>query len=385
MTRASATTRAVANRWVDGGGAVLAGVGLVSALGYDAPTALAAARAGVSRASVQPHWRKRSGVSGVEEPVVGHAAGLLTLGFEGETRLRRLALGALQDLLAERLDAALLKQRVGLYVALPDPERARSCAPLRGAAAATPEPDPDEPAPAERARAFVHAVAAGVAWVEKPSTLFWNHLGHAAGAVVLGAAAQDLQAGKVDTAIVLAVDSLLDDDSLTWLAACGRLKCDDSPAGLMPGEAAVALALRRPGEAAEPLATLRGLAFAEEPLAQAGGRVSSGEVLTEAVARAWSEAAPQAAWLLADHNGEHHRAHEWGSALARLRSMGDAFADPALWLPALSFGDTGAASTPLAVAMASHAWRRGCAPRTAAVVAACSDGGARAALLLTSH
>lgn len=364
---------------------MIAGVGLVSALGYDAPTAMAAARAGVSRASVQPHWHKRSGVSGVEEPVIGHAAGLLTLGFEGPVRLRRLALGALQDLLAERVDPALLQQRVGLYVAIPDPDRERSCAALRGPTARTPERDPDEPTAADIARALVHAVAAGVAWVEKPSTLFWNHLGHAAGAVVIGAAAQDLQAGKVDTAIVLAVDTLLNDDTLTWLMACGRLKCDESPTGLMPGEAAVALALRRSGEAPAPMATLRGLAFAEEPHAQALASVSTGEVLTEAVARAWAEAASGAAWLLADHNGEHHRAQELGSALARLRAAGDAFADPALWLPALSFGDTGAASAPLAVAMASHAWQRGCAPGPAAVVAACSDGGARAALLLTSH
>lgn len=364
---------------------MLAGVGLVSALGYDAPTALAAARAGVSRAGVLPHWRKRSGVTGVEEPVVGHAAGLLTNGFEGEPRLRRLALGALQDLLAERLDAIALKERIGLYVALPDPDRVRSCALLRGPGNDPPAPDADEPSAAERARAFVHAVAAGVAWVEKPTTLFWNHLGHAAGAVVLGAAAQDLQAGKIDTAIVLAVDSLLDDDALAWLAACGRLKCDDAPSGLMPGEAAVALALRRPGEAAAPLASLRGLSFAEEPLAQSEARVSTGEVLAEVVSRACSEAAPGQAWLLADLNGEHHRAHEWGSALSRLRGTAEAFAEPALWLPALSFGDTGATSAPLAVATVSHAWQRGCAPGPAAVVAACSDAGARAALLLTSH
>lgn len=375
----------MANRWVDGGAAAISAVGLVSALGYDAPTALAAARAGLSRASVQTHWRKRSGVSGVEEPVVGHAASLLTQGFEGEPRLRRLALGALQDLLAERLEGQFLKQRIGLYVALPDPDRAASCAALRGTPTHAVERDPDRPDAEETARAFVHSVAAGVAWPVQPSTLFWSHLGHAAGAVVMGAAAQDLLASKVDTAIVLSVDSLLDDETLTWLAACGRLKCDDMPSGLMPGEAAVALALRRHGEATAPLATLRGLAFAEEPLALAEALVSTGGVLAETVARAWTEATAQGAWLLADHNGEHHRAHELGSALARLRSLGSAFAEPALWLPALSFGDTGAASSTLAVATACHAWQRGCAPGEAAVVLSCSDRGARAAILLTSH
>lgn len=374
----------MASRWVDGGGAVLAGVGLVGALGYDAPTALAAARAGLSRAGVQSHWRQRSGVTGLDEPIAGHAAHLLTDGFEGEVRLRRLALAALADLMGGRWDTAPLHGKVGLYLALPDPERGRSCAALQPGP--PPEADPDLPPASERVRALAQSVAAGVAWPRAPASLFWNHSGHTAGPVALGAALRDLAAATVDTAVVLAVDSLLDEDALSWLAACGRLKCDESPAGLMPGEAAVALALCRPGQVAAPGAHVQGLCFAEEPLSQAEAQVSTGEVLAATLARAWqqSQAPGVAAWLLSDHNGEHARAFELGSAMARLRGEDDAFAQPAVWLPALSFGDTGAASAALAMAMASHAWQRRCAPAAHALVASASDGSPRAAVLLSS-
>jgi 3-oxoacyl-[acyl-carrier-protein] synthase I len=70
--------------------------------------------------------------------------------------------------------------------------------------------------------------------------------------------------------------------------------------------------------------------------------------------------------------------------MARLRGEDDAFAQPAVWLPALSFGDTGAASAALAMAMASHAWQRRCAPAAHALVASASDGSPRAAVLLSS-
>ena len=360
-------------------------MGLVGSLGYDATTALAAARAGVSRASVQPHWRLRSGVTGLEEPVVGHAAELLTLGFEGPARLRRLASGALQDLVARGAGSTGLRGRLGAYLALPRPDRVHSGNALRdvdGAAA----PEPEDPPAADAARIFLRALPATDAWLADAVAAVLHPGGHTAGLSALQVAVQDLLAGRIDTAIVLAADSLLDEDSLSWLATCGRLKCDDMPSGLLPGEAAVALVLCRSGEAGNPLAAVRGLALAEEPLAQSEAGVSHGEALATALAQARAaDTAPAGAWLLTDLNGEHGRAHEWGSALARLRSVDDGFAEPAVWLPALSFGDTFAASAPLAVAMACHAWQRGCAPAAGALVASCADEGTRAALLLTAH
>lgn len=374
----------MANRWIDAAGVQLTGLGLVGALGYDATTALAAARAGVSRASAQTHWRLRSGVTGLEEPVIGHAADLLTMGFEGSARLKRLASGALQDLASQGADSTGIGGRLGVYLALPRHDRVLGCGSLRSADASPPAPE-DLPAP-EPAGQFLQGLPGADAWLADTVATVLQQGGHTAGVSALQAAVQALLAGQIDTAIVLAVDSLLDEDSLSWLAACGRLKCDDMPSGLLPGEAAVALAFRRTGEAGRPLAALRGLALAEEPLAQAEARVSHGEVLCAVLAQARA-ADPQrsSAWLLADLNGEHHRAHEWGSALARLRGVDDGFAAPAVWLPALGFGDTFAASAPLAVAMACHAWQRGCAPAAGALVASCADDGARTALLLTAH
>jgi 3-oxoacyl-[acyl-carrier-protein] synthase I len=372
----------VASRWIDGAGAAIAGVGLVGALGCDAASALAAARAGLSRASVLPHFRKRSETTGVEEPVIGHGAAVLTQGLEGAVRLRQLARGAMQDLLGGALDPAVLQQRVGLYVALPDPARPRSCRALMAPPEA-PAADDEDAEPGAAVRALVHAMVADVAWPQAPAALFWNHSGHAAGAVAIAAAARDLQAGEIDTGIVLAVDSLLDDDTLTWLDLTGRLKCDAAPAGLCPGEAAVALALRRGAESAADAPRLQALAMGEEPLALANGQLCTGQALAETLSMALGEEPLPSAWLFSDHNGEHYRAHELGSAVARLRALHEGFAAPELMFPALAFGDTGAASAPLAAAMARHAWQRGCAPGRTALLAACSDDGARVALRLT--
>ncbi len=82
----------------------IAGIGLVSALGCDAATSCAAARAGLVRSRVLDNFALRSAVDGEAEPVIGHPVSLLTRGFEGDARLMRLLQGALTDLLADTAD-----------------------------------------------------------------------------------------------------------------------------------------------------------------------------------------------------------------------------------------------------------------------------------------
>jgi 3-oxoacyl-[acyl-carrier-protein] synthase-1 len=72
---------------------------------------------------------------------------------------------------------------------------------------------------------------------------------------------------------------------------------------------------------------------------------------------------------------------EWGHALVRLLERWPAVHEPVLWYPATSFGETGAASGPLAVCMAVSAVARGYAPAANAVIASSSDGSGRAAVV----
>lgn len=356
----------MASRSIEAGGALVGAVGAVCALGYDATTAFAAARAQLSRATVQPHFRIRSGVEGVEEPVVGHAASLLTSGFEGEARLLRLAQGALSDLLAACARVAVPWQGAAFYLA----------GSRRGAA---PGGAPDHDA----TRRLLDRAAAASGWPARPELRFASHEGHTAGARALAAAARDLHEGKAAAAVVLAIDSLLDEQTLQDLAESDRLKCDAMPSGLQPGEAAVALLLL-PSQSVLDAPALRLMAAAidEEPSSPPAEWICTGEALSRALLQAWSHAPSPTVWLLSDHNGEHGRAYEWGGALSRLRAAGDAFAAPETSFPALGFGDTGAASALLAVGMVWHHGGRGAAPSPAALVASSSDANTRAALLL---
>ena len=371
----------------------MAATGVACALGLDAPSAMAAARAGLSRASVQRHFKQRSEVEGRPEDVTGHAVDLLTRGFERQARLLRLAQAALADLLQPGADTPPWQRRASFHLALAPAARHTTGMPLRGPGA---DPDDEPPAAddaaghpspheaAQRAdadaRRLLARALAAARWPGEPGALTVHAQGHAAGLEALAAATAALASGPHEAAVVLAVDSLLDEDSLQWLSSRGRLKCDAQPAGVQPGEAAVAVALTR-SQAGPGLRVAR-VVLGEEPLDFLGGHASSGQAQAELLAQAWGDRGGDAAWLFSDHNGEHHRAAELGGALARLRGFGDRFSAPQLWYPALSFGDTAAVAAPLAVAMALHARQRRCAPSDAALVCAASDGPQRAAALL---
>ena len=364
---------------------MVAAAGVVCALGYDAATAFAAARAQISRASVQPHYRIRSDVEGVEEPVVGHSADLLTLGFELEGRLLRMTQGTLQQLFADDAAKLVWRRRLGLYGALSRPGRTQSDG----------DEDDDTPAPEPAALATrtLRRALIGAAWPAEPTKLLCSiDGGHTVGVRALGAAVRDLNQGAVDAAVVVAVDSLLDEITLHQLHSRGRLKCDGAPAGLQPGEAAVALLLLNaaggdatPGAQARPQTRIATLCMDDEPKSFIERQASTGEALARALAAAGNGRIEGRAWVLSDHNGEHYRANEWGCAWARLRAQEEAYAEAEVWYPALSFGDTGAASTLIAVAMARQAHLRGYAPSRTALVASAADGPERGALLLQHH
>ena len=327
---------------------------------------------------MQHHYRMRSEVEGIEEPAVGHSADLLTLGFEFDARLQRLARAALEQMPVAV--TAMAARRTGLYAALPGRGR-------QAVRAVSPDDDDEEPPldDAAWARRLLSRSLAGLAWPAAPQQRFVSTDGHAAGVRALVAAAHDLAAGTVDAALVLAADSLLDEASLRWLHSRGRLKCDGAPSGVRPGEAAAALLLIRPADAAQtPVAHTRllGLALHDEAKPQSEGAVSSGVAMARTVAAVRQSLVQGKAWLLSDHNGEHYRANELGCAWARLRADDPSFADAEVWYPALAFGDTGAACALVGVSMATQAWQRGYAPSAAAVVACASDGPTRGALLL---
>jgi 3-oxoacyl-[acyl-carrier-protein] synthase-1 len=201
----------------------------------------------------------------------------------------------------------------------------------------------------------------------------------------VSAALGDLAAGIAQTAVVLGVDSWLDEATLEWLDATGRLKRDGMPVGLQPGEAGVAIALVREPLPGRSTIVRGGVSEAQEPRALLSAASTVGEALSQVVARAWTSSPQEVAWVIADQNGEVYRATDWGYAVVRLRAQFEAFANPVVWYPAVSFGDVGAASALVGMCIADRAWLRGYAPTRTALIAAASDGASRAAVALTSE
>jgi hypothetical protein len=376
--------------------AYVAGCGMVAALGPDVLTNCAAARAGISRASSIENYRGRSDVEGVPESIPGHQATLFTRGFEGDQRLVRLAQGALADLLARttQIDWTVTPHR--FYVSMPDswridtgnqliPENEVREARDQERLARVAE-DGVFPAdlPDGRASAVVQQAALLARWPTDPAVRYVGS-GHAGGIEAIRAARAELASGATSLAVVLGMDSLLDEDTLEWLRLCARLKCDGLPTGLQPGEAGVAIALTAVADTrvAAPPAVLLRAAGAREGRTLISGASPVGEALAAVIARSWT-ATDADPWIISDQNGELYRAMEWGYALVRLRGQFPAFAEPTLWYPAVSFGDTGAASGLVAVCVAVRAWERRYAPSNVALILSTSEGDARAALALAS-
>jgi len=370
---------------------------MVASLGSDVETICAAARAGLIRSRTLDNYRIRSGVDGAEEAVVAHEATLITQGFEGEARQIRLAQAALTDLLQRTSHVDWPAQSHRFYVAFPAPGRidegdlliadpgARSALAER-IAERSEFTDLDGLAFSAKADSILQRAATLARWPAEISLAFSSCEGNVAALRAIEAAMSDLHAGSTQVAVVLAVDSLLDESTLDWLQTCGRLKCDAAPAGLRPGESAVALALCSRSSAVPPdaAAEIQAIAFSDESRSLYSGSAPAGQALAEVIDRLWRERPQGTPWIVCDQNGENYRAADWGFAAVRLRALHDAFASPVLWYPAASVGDTASASCLVGVCFALRAWKRGYAAAGAALVTACNDDGGRGALLLTT-
>lgn len=198
-----------------------------------------------------------------------------------------------------------------------------------------------------------------------------------------------LARGSIEAAVVGGVHTDYDPARVRALAQAGRLFKPDNLDSIIPGELAAFMVLMRPDVARmyrlPALAQLFNVATAydkvrpdnDEPAFEAIG-------LTVAVRKAGAqlaEAKLRAGWLLTDLSFETFRLFEHQSMLVRTQSL---WMEPQQWdPPALRMGALGAAAMPFHVALAAEGWRRGWAPHSVAFSCAGSDGGERAALLLS--
>ena len=212
---------------------------------------------------------------------------------------------------------------------------------------------------------------------DKPHCMF-TATGNEGGVAALVSAANLIRNGDLQAALVGGVECYHSIETLHWLEAQDRLKLEEQPNGFIPGEGAgfVLLCSRAEAErlrlpvAAELLTAGRGIEprpwFAEKP--------TIGEGLTQAFNTIFSdEHCPDERIRVTycDLNGESWRADEWGYAYVRTGTRHGSPLD--LRHPAANWGDVGAASGTLLVALASFELVRYFKARTLALIWAASD------------
>jgi len=217
-----------------------------------------------------------------------------------------------------------------------------------------------------------------------PASRFFEH-GHAGALIGLGMARELLKNRTVAACIVGGVDSLLNRADWDRLSKSGRLRDQENPQGLIPGEGAAFLSVCRASDArGDVLAELLGLGFSNESDTVRGDRYSVGNGLREAMEGACRDAThgePTISFRVSDMNGERYRAWESLFACSRFYRTRRRECFP-IFYPAASVGDLGAAASALATVFAASAIKHGYAPGPIGMCEAGSDDGARAACLL---
>ncbi len=207
----------------------------------------------------------------------------------------------------------------------------------------------------------------------------------AAGAVqALSLARTMFRQNEARACVVVAVDSLIDARTLSWLDRVGRLKTSVHSDGVIPGEAAcVFLVSQAPPEDAGLVAL--GLGLGTEPATVMNDDPFRADGMTEALRTALAEAGlgmHEVDFRLSDVGGESYAFEE--VTLVQTRLMRRVRAEQPLWHPADCVGDCGAAAGFVQLAWAEQAWARGYAPGPVAALQAGGDALGRAAAVISS-
>lgn len=334
------------------------------------------------RATVLDNFVPTSLETGGDAPSIGHAAGLLTRGFEGRARLVRLLVGACRDL-ADQVGSDNCSVSSAVYLSVPDACRPYSDLELVRSKIAREarrvELSSFEPEPLRKTGEWLWGKSASILrWPSTPKVAFVS-TGHTGFTAAIRAALADIDSRGVKSALVAAVDSLLDLETIVWLHETGRLKNADMPIGVEPGEAAACLLLEVDPPKGRPFRTLVSAPHVEPAVAESTDLLERAILGSQRASR--QETLPS--WVFVDLDGTEGRAAEWGRLLVRL-CVTEVNYDPRMVYPAISFGDVGSAFGALSTCMAIAAWDRGYATRNTALIVSGDRGYGRAAHVLRS-
>ncbi len=320
-------------------------IGMVTAVGLDAPSACAAMRARLDGFQETPvHIPGGEWLIGAPVPVPRW--------WVGEKRLAHLAAAAI----CEALEAAPgAREQAALILCLAEADRpgrvSQDAARLAGRIA-----EIAEVRSGHRTRIVAH--------------------GRPSGHVALDQARRMLAEGACPYVMICGVDSYLSTVTVDHFMAESRLLVPDSPNGFIPGEAAAAILCGPPGSGA---LRLVGLGLAREPayISTEDDLPRRGEGMTSAYRAALDETGiklAQVGYCISDLIGEHYFFKQPALAQIRLIRERKEFQDQ--WSPAESLGNVGAAVVPLMVGQAMMAAEKGYGAGNPVLIEASGDTGA---------
>lgn len=205
-------------------------------------------------------------------------------------------------------------------------------------------------------------------------------------AEILPQISADLNRGIADLALIVAAHSDLSPQRMSHLFDTDRLYSEDNDDGLLPGEAAVVLALSSPQTTRHGqlpcLARVQAVHQAYDQARPDNDASAFDAVgLTFAFRRALEAAAVnRAGWLYSDLNFEHFRVNEYQAVLARCQ---DLMGPPQVHeFPSQRLGFLGCATVPIHVALAATAWAHGYGAAPVCLSLSGHDDGTRCGVVL---
>jgi 3-oxoacyl-[acyl-carrier-protein] synthase-1 len=319
-------------------------VGMVTAVGLDAPSSCAAMRAGIDG------FRETRFTTAGGDWLIG-APVPLPRAWVGEKRMAHLAAGAM----SETFDAVpQARGRTALMLCMPEEGR------------------PGRPV---RDYALLLRRIAGIMEVEAHSRSRVIAHGRPSGIVALDHARRLLAAGEAEYVMLVGVDSYLTPHAVTHYLNERRLLTADNPNGFIAGEAAAAVLCAKPGRGSFGLYGI-GLARESAFIYNPQDLPLRGEGMISAYRAALQEAGAQmhqVGYRIADLVGEHYWFKQSTLAVSRVTRSVREFMD--IWSPTESVGNVGAAAVPLMLAMAYTAAHKGYAGGSSVLIEASSDAG----------
>lgn len=220
-----------------------------------------------------------------------------------------------------------------------------------------------------------------------------GHRFHPASHAIDGGAAASL--GLIEQAVSLleeqgvaqvllgGVDSLVNDSDLARLGQAGRLRGANAQ-GLVPGEAAVFVRLTREPERGPDVTAIHGIGLAREADSVLSERYSQGHAMLRALRASVNgsgRSEPDIDFVISNSNGERYQG--WEMLISRPRFYRTRRELMATAYPAMTVGDIGAASGALALMLAADSFRHDYAPGAVAMCEVSSEGGLRAAAVVS--